>query len=123
MKKAGKWSYQLDESTDTGKDAQLMFYVRYEGDMDLEEEFLFCTPLTRQLALKSSTLWTTSNKKKALTGKIASAYALNALPRCLVLDRGLLHESSKPILMSKSSTVFRTVKTLLCNICLGIFRQ
>ena len=45
MKKTGKWSYQLDESTDTGKNAQLMVYVRYEGDMDLEEEFLFCTPL------------------------------------------------------------------------------
>ena len=44
MKKAGKWSYQHDESTDTGKNAQLMVYVRYEGDMDLEEEFLFCTP-------------------------------------------------------------------------------
>ena len=28
MKKAGKWSYQLDESTDTGKNAQLMVYVR-----------------------------------------------------------------------------------------------
>jgi len=46
MKKAGKWSYQLDESTDTGKNAQLMVYVRYEGDTDLEEEFLFCTQLT-----------------------------------------------------------------------------
>ena len=46
MKKAGKWSYQLDESTDTGKNAQLMVYVRYEGDTDLEEEFLICTPLT-----------------------------------------------------------------------------
>ena len=23
-----------------------MVYVKYEGDMDLEEEFLFCTPLT-----------------------------------------------------------------------------
>ena len=28
------------------KNAQLMAYVRYESDMDLEEEFLFCTPLT-----------------------------------------------------------------------------
>ena len=46
MKKAGKWSNQLDQSTDTGKNAQLMVYVRYEGDIDLEEEFLFCTPLT-----------------------------------------------------------------------------
>ena len=46
MKKRGKWSYQLDESTDTGKNAQLMVYVRCKDDMDLEEEFLFCTPLT-----------------------------------------------------------------------------
>ena len=46
MKKAGKWSYQLDESTDTGKNAQLMVYVTYEGETDLEEEFLFRTPLT-----------------------------------------------------------------------------
>ena len=46
VKKAGKWSYQLDQSNDTGKNAQLMVYVRNEGDMDLEEEFLFCTPLT-----------------------------------------------------------------------------
>ena len=46
IKKAGKWSYQLDESTDTGKNAQLMVYVRCDDDMDLEEEFLFCTPLT-----------------------------------------------------------------------------
>ena len=45
MKKAGKWSYQLDESTDTGKNVQLMVYVRYKGDMDLEEEFLFCSSL------------------------------------------------------------------------------
>ena len=28
MKKAGKRSYQLDESTGTGKNAQLMVYVR-----------------------------------------------------------------------------------------------
>ena len=46
MKKAGKWSYQLDESADTRKNPQLMVYVRYEGDMDLKEEFLFCILLT-----------------------------------------------------------------------------
>jgi len=45
MKKAGKWSYQLDESTDVGNDAQLMIFGRYEGETDLEEEFLFCTPM------------------------------------------------------------------------------
>ena len=46
MKKSGKWSYQLDESTNTGKNAQLMIYVRYKGDLNLEEEFLFWTPQT-----------------------------------------------------------------------------
>ena len=45
MKKAGKWSYQLDESTDVGNDAQVMIFGRYEGETDLEEEFLFCTPM------------------------------------------------------------------------------
>ena len=34
------------ESTDTGKNAQLMVYVRCEGDTDLEKEPLLCTPLT-----------------------------------------------------------------------------
>ena len=37
MKKAETWSYQLDESTNTKKNAQLMVYVRYEGEMDLQE--------------------------------------------------------------------------------------
>ena len=31
MRKAGKWSYQLNESTDTGKNAQLVVYERYEA--------------------------------------------------------------------------------------------
>ena len=44
MKRAGKWSFQLDESTDIGNDAQLMVFVRFEGEVDLEEEFLLCTP-------------------------------------------------------------------------------
>ena len=46
MKKARKWSYQFDELTDTGKNAQLMVYERYDGETDLEKEFLFCTSLT-----------------------------------------------------------------------------
>ena len=45
MKKMVKWSYQLDEPTDTGKDAKLTVFVRYEDETDLEKEFLFCTPL------------------------------------------------------------------------------
>ena len=116
IKKTGKWSYQLDESTDTGKNAQLMVYVRYEGKTDLEKEFLFCTPPTTTATRPtSSMLWTTSNKKKALSGKTASVYAPTALQRCLLLDRSLLHGSSKSILMFKLFTVFCIVKILLRN--------
>ncbi len=46
MKAAGTYSYQLDESTDIGSGAQLMVFVRYEGSDDLEEEFLFCAPMS-----------------------------------------------------------------------------
>ena len=42
----GKGAINLMSPTDTGKNAQLMVYVRYEGDTDLKEKFLFCTPLT-----------------------------------------------------------------------------
>ncbi|XP_076049459.1 zinc finger BED domain-containing protein 5-like [Oratosquilla oratoria] len=45
MKAAGKYSYQLDDSTDVGNNAQLMVFVRYEGSVDLEVEFLFCSPM------------------------------------------------------------------------------
>ena len=41
MKKVGKWSYQLDQPTYTGKNAQLMVYVRYQGDMDSKKNFYF----------------------------------------------------------------------------------
>ena len=124
MKKAGKWSYQLDESTDTGKNAQLMVYVRYEGDMDLEEEFLFCTPLTTT-ATGADIFNVVDNfqQEEGINWETVSAYALTALPQCLVLDTGLLHESGKSILVSQLSTVFCTVKTLLRNICLWIFLQ
>ena len=99
-----------------------MVSERYEGDTDLDEEFLFCTPLTT-MATGAEIFNDNFQQKKASTGKTVTADALAALPRCLVLDRGLLHESSKSMLMSKSSTVFCTVKTLLRNICLQIFRQ
>ena len=123
MKKAGKWSYQLDKSTDTGKNSQLMVYVGHEGDMDLQEEFLFCTPLTTTATGADIFNVVDNFQQKEGIGKTLSAYAPTALPLCLVHDTGLLQESGKSILVSKSSIVFCTVKTLLRNICLWIFRQ
>ena len=80
MKKARKWSYQLDESTDTGKNVQLMVYVSYEGDTDLEKESLLCTPLsTTATGANIFNVVPNFQKKKTLTGKIVSAYALTAL--------------------------------------------
>ena len=124
MKKARKWSYQLNESTDTGKYAQLMVYVRYECDTDLEEKSPLCTPLTTS-AIDADIFNVVDNfqKKKTLTGKTVSVYALTAFLRCLVLDRGSLHKSSKLIIMSELSTVFFNVKTLLRNICSWLFWQ
>ncbi|GMH35000.1 hypothetical protein BSKO_02861 [Bryopsis sp. KO-2023] len=46
MKKSPIFSLQLDESTDIAKSSQLMVFARYVGDKDVEEEFLFCEPLT-----------------------------------------------------------------------------
>ena len=47
MKAAGKYSYQLDESTDVSNDAQLMVFVRYEGSTDLKEKFLLSYALEK----------------------------------------------------------------------------
>lgn len=44
LKTSGKFSLQLDESTDISDEAQLMAYVRYQGATDMQEEFLFCKP-------------------------------------------------------------------------------
>ena len=40
-KQSGKFSLQLDETTDTGNDAQLMVFVRYRAADDYVEQFLF----------------------------------------------------------------------------------
>ena len=45
IKESGKFSLQLDESTDVSDDAQLLVYVRYQGKSDIEENFLFCKRL------------------------------------------------------------------------------
>ncbi|XP_076049324.1 SCAN domain-containing protein 3-like [Oratosquilla oratoria] len=42
IKESGKFSLQLDESTDVSDNAQLLVYVRYQGKSDIEEDFLFC---------------------------------------------------------------------------------
>ena len=122
MKRAGKWSYQLDESTDTRKNAQLMVFVRYEGDIDLEEEFLFCTPPTTT-ATGADIFNVVDNfqQQEGTNWENCVSLCTEALPQCLVLETGLLHESRKSILMSKSSSVFYTAKTLLRKTCLWIF--
>lgn len=45
IKAKGAFSLQLDESTDVSDNAQLLVCVKYEGPVDLEEEFLFCRAL------------------------------------------------------------------------------
>src|SRR6185436_3451313 len=40
-----KFSLQLDESTDVAGEAQLMTYVRYLTEENIEEDLLFCRPL------------------------------------------------------------------------------
>ncbi|XP_042243376.1 zinc finger BED domain-containing protein 5-like [Homarus americanus] len=45
IKERGKFSLQLDESTDVRDDAQLLVYARYQGKSDMEENFLFCKRL------------------------------------------------------------------------------
>ena len=45
IKQGGKYSVQIDESTDISGYAQLLVYVRYLGESTSEEEFLFCRAL------------------------------------------------------------------------------
>ena len=46
IKQSGFFSLQLDESTDCSDAAQLLVYSRYQGNDDMQEEFLFCLPFT-----------------------------------------------------------------------------
>uniref|UniRef100_A0A8C1YEQ7 Uncharacterized protein n=1 Tax=Cyprinus carpio TaxID=7962 RepID=A0A8C1YEQ7_CYPCA len=45
VKKSGRYSLQLDESTDVSSTAQLLVFVRYIFEGKLNEEMLFCTQL------------------------------------------------------------------------------
>ena len=47
VKRSGKFRLQLDETTDTGNDAQLMVFVRYLVTNDYMEQFLFCRLLAK----------------------------------------------------------------------------
>jgi len=46
LKKSGKFSLQTDESVDISVSPQLMVFVRYKGEEDINEEFLFCNALS-----------------------------------------------------------------------------
>ncbi|XP_042206655.1 SCAN domain-containing protein 3-like [Homarus americanus] len=45
VKNSGIFAIQLDETTDVASAAQLMVYIRYKGEMDIEEDLLMCSPL------------------------------------------------------------------------------
>ena len=45
LKKSQKFAIQLDETTDVTKNAQLLVYVRYVHEENVEEELLFCRSL------------------------------------------------------------------------------
>ena len=124
MKKSRKWSYQFDESTDTGKNAQLIVYVRYEGDMDPEEEFLFCTPLTTT-ATGANIFKVVDNfqQQEGINWENCVSLDTDGTLAMLGAQHGFIAQVRLIILVFKSSTVFCTMKTLLRNICLWIFRQ
>ena len=48
----GFFAIQLDETTDVANLAKLCVYVRYIHERDLEDEFLFCSPLTTKTTAK-----------------------------------------------------------------------
>ena len=48
VKGSGKFSLQLDETTDIGNDAQLMMFGQYLDTNDYIEQFLFCRPLAKK---------------------------------------------------------------------------
>ena len=47
VKRSGKFTLQLDETTDIGNDTQLIMFVRYLNTNDNMEQFLFCRPLAK----------------------------------------------------------------------------
>ena len=47
VKRSGKFSLQLDETTDVGNDALLMVFMRYLDTNDYMEQLLFCRPLAK----------------------------------------------------------------------------
>jgi hypothetical protein len=46
LEKSGQFSLQTDESVDIGDNPQLMVFVRYKGEVNYLEEFLFCSSLS-----------------------------------------------------------------------------
>lgn len=46
VKQSQFFAIQIDETTDVSSDAQLLTYIRYEHEGELQEDFLFCRTLT-----------------------------------------------------------------------------
>ncbi|XP_066978978.1 SCAN domain-containing protein 3-like [Macrobrachium rosenbergii] len=45
VKNSGIFAIQVGETTDVASDAQLMVYIRYKGEKEIEEDLLMCSPL------------------------------------------------------------------------------
>ena len=54
VKRSGKFSLRLDETTDIRNDAQLMVFVQYLDTNDYMEQFLFCRPLAKNTKATSA---------------------------------------------------------------------
>ena len=89
--------------------------------MDLEEEFLFCTRLTTTATSADIVYLVDYFQQEGINWKTVSVYVLTALPQCLVLDTGLLHESGKSILVSKLSMFSAPRKPCCATFVFGSF--
>lgn len=77
IKESGKFSLQLDESTDVSDDAQLLVYVRYLGRrVTLKRTSCSVNDWRRQQQVKICSSWLiTSSKKRDLNGISATVCA------------------------------------------------
>ena len=91
MKRAGKWSYQLDEPTDTGKGVQLMIFVRYEDETDFEEKFLFCTrPVTTETGADILSVVDNFQQKEGISWENCVSVCTDGAPAMLGVKQGSL---------------------------------
>ena len=124
IKRSGQFSLQLDESTDISDDAQLLTYVRYQGLAEMEEEFLFCTPLqTTTTGEDTFVMVDLFFKQEGLLWKQCYSVCCDGAPAMLGACQGFTarvkQENPNVVLF----TVYSTVKILLLKSCHMSFRR